>query len=237
MIPFNNLLSLQEFDMKIQMLREEIDSKKQKVSRMLGSIKEDSQLLDKKSALLKKIQLRKRTAETQLESLGQNVADVKMKLERSGSNPSAYKALEKEQKILESKIDEIESSVLEDMEKIEKLSADIQKSSKVINGRGEHIEDIKKRVTGEIRELNCKIDELLTQRSQLTLKMDAQALDVYEGLRRKKNTQVVFEVSMPSCPSCGMSLPAGFVNQISSHEDCESCSNCGVLLRWTGMRD
>ena len=74
-------------------------------------------------------------------------------------------------------------------------------------------------------------------RSQVSLKIDSSLLGKYEELRREKRTQVVYGVENPSCPACGMGLPAGFVSAVSAHDGAEICSNCGVFLFWTGYRD
>lgn len=237
MIQCKPLIPLQDLDLKIDTTKSQIEEKKQKVVRMHTEIEADAQLLEKKQALLKKIQLRRRKAETEFNELNQSVKGSDFKLQSAGLSPAAYKALEKELTVLRAKASEEESKILADMEKIETLDKDTIKSQKVLAGRREHLEQIKVRIADEIRALKKDIDIIQTERSQVSLKIDADLLEIYEEIRRQKHGQAVFAIEVTSCPACGMGLPAGFISSLSTHDGAENCSNCGVLLYWTGLRD
>lgn len=237
MIQCKPLIPLQELDLKIDAAKDQIEEKKQKVVRMQNEIEADAQLLEKKQALLKKIQLRRRKAETEFNELNQAVKVSEFKLQSAGLSPAAYKALEKELLVLRSKSSEEEGKILADMEKIDTLEKDTVKSQKVLVGRREHLEQVKVRIADEIRSIKKEIEIVQTQRSQVSLKIDGEILEIYEELRRQKRGQAVFAVDATSCPACGMGLPAGFVSSLSTHDGAENCSNCGVLIYWTGLRD
>jgi predicted nucleic acid-binding Zn-ribbon protein len=224
-------------DLKIDAAKEQIEERKQKIVRMQNEIENDAQLVDKKVALLKKIQLRKKKAETALQETGHSIRAAEMKMQNSGVSPNVYSALERELAGLKSRNSEIETSILEDMEKLEVLEKDTQKGAKVIAGRREHLEQVKARVTDEILAIKKQIELLKTERSQISLKIDADRLEKYEELRQRKKGKVLFGVDSPSCQACGMGLPAGFVSSITTSDEADYCSNCGVFLYWTGLKD
>lgn len=234
MIALNNLIPLQQFDLKIDAANDSIKEKKQKIERMLAEIVKDEQLIDKKGALLQKIQLRYRKAELELQECTEKKNLIKVKMESIGMKPNVYAALEKESDTFATRISNLETAILEDIEKVELLTADVAKGKKVVAGRKEHLEQIKLRVGRENAELRSQIDALKTERQQLSLNISADALEVYEELRRKKGGTVAFEIDNPACPACGMTFPASFMSAISSHDDFEKCFNCEVLLHWTG---
>ncbi len=236
MIPCKPLIPLQELDLKIDAAKAQIEERKQKILRMQNEIEADGQLIEKKLALLKKIQLRRRKAETEVADLSQQAKLAEMKMQTAGLSPASYKALEKELAAKRVKIGEEEGKILEDMEKIESLEKDTAKGQKVIVGRREHLEQVKTRIAEEITGIRKGIDIIQTERSQVSLKIDSDLLEKYEELRHKKRGQVVFPTENPSCPACGMGLPGGFLCAVTSHEGSEPCSNCGVLLYWTGQR-
>ncbi len=236
MIPCKPLIPLQELDLKIDSAKAQIEEKKQKIVRMQNEIEADAQLVEKKLALLKKIQLRRRKAESEVNDLNQQVSLAEIKMQGAGINPAGYKAIEKEVAAKRVKISEEEGKILEDMEKIETLEADTAKGQKVVAGRREHLEQIKVRVAEEITGIRKEIDLIQTQRSQVSLKIAAELLEKYEELRQRRRGQVVYATEVPSCPACGMGLPAGFLSSLTSHEESEPCSNCGMLVYWTGQR-
>jgi len=236
-IQCKTLIPLQELDLKIDAANAQIEEKKQKAARMHNEIENDAALLDKKQALLKKIQLRRRAAETEFDSLNTTIKCSQLKLESAGIPPAAYAALERELTTQKSKASEIETKILEDMEKIETLEADIAKGEKVVAGRREHLAQVKARIADEILGVKKEIEDLKTQRGQCSLGIETGILEKYEELRQKRRGQVLYAVESPSCPACGMGMPAGFISSITSHDGAESCSNCNALLYWTGLRD
>jgi len=230
------LIPLQELDLKIDAARDQIEEKKQKVVRMQNEIEADAQLIEKKLALLKKIQLRRRKAETELNDLNQQVKLAEIKMQSAGLSPASYKAIEKELAGMKEKAASEEGKILEDMEKIETLEKDTVKGQKVVAGRRDHLEQVKIRVVEEITGVRKELDLLQTQRSQISLKIAADLLEKYEELRQKRRGQVLFPTENPSCPACGMGMPAGLMSAVTSHEGAETCSNCSMLIYWTGQR-
>lgn len=237
MIPCKTLIPLQELDLKIDAAKDQIEEKKQKIVRMQKDIEADAQLIEKKHALLKKIQLRKRKDESEFNELSQLIKNSEAKMQGAGLAPASYAALDKELANMRKKAGEAETRILEDMEKIEILEKDTVKGAKVIAGRKEHLEQIKVRVTDEVLAIKKEIELIQTQRSQASLKIETDILEKYEELRHRKRGQVIYAIENPSCPACGMGLPAGFVSSLATHEDAERCSNCEMLLYWTGLRD
>jgi predicted nucleic acid-binding Zn-ribbon protein len=235
-IPVKCLVPLQEFDLKIDAANASINEKKKKLVRMHKDIEADSELIAKKKALLQKIQLRKRAAENELASVSEKIKTSGDKQMSAGIDPSSYSALEKEIKALKDKEGELETAILEDMEKIETLEKDTAKGDKVVAGRKIHLQEVEGRINDEILALKKEIEIFKTQRSQIALKIDSDSLELYEDLRQQKKGRVIFDAEEASCPACGMSLPDGFVSSVSSHDEAEKCSYCDVLIHWTGQR-
>lgn len=237
MIQYKNLVSLQEFDLKVDAAKESIEEKKQKILKMQTEIDSDAQLLEKKQALHKKIQLRKRTLESDLNELHLSLRAAEMKIQNSGVTPNVYAALEKEIVVLKGRISEAETRVLEDMEKIETLEKDNEKGVKVVAGRREHLAQVKSRISDEIAGIRKEIDLFQTQRSQASLSIESDLLEIYETLRQKKRGRVLAGIDSLACPACGMALPAGFATSLTSSDEADACPNCSVLLYWTGPKE
>lgn len=237
MIQCKTLIPLQELDLKIDAANAQIEEKKQKALRMQTEINNDAALIEKKQALLKKIQLRHRAAESEFEGLNTAAKNSQLKLESAGIPPAAYSALEREIVGYKAKAAELETKVLEDMEKIDVLEKDIEKGLKIVAGRREHLVQVKSRLNDEILGVKKEIDLLKTERGQCSLGIETGILEKYEELRQQRRGQVLYACESPACPACGMGFPGGFLNSLTSHENAESCSSCSALVYWTGLRD
>lgn len=237
MIAFKTLIPLQDLDLKIDSENIKIQDKKQKVLRMLNNVDEEAQLNDKKIALLKKIQVRKRHSEASFNDLVEKSKIIEIKMKNAGVAPSIYKALEKELAFLNTSVGKFETKVLEDMEKNEMLKADVEKNIKILDGRREHLVQIQQKTASEIKEHKQKIELLKTEKSQMSLGVSCDLLEKYEELRHEKRGQVIYGIDAPSCPKCGIGISASLLSLLKSHEDAEVCTNCGVWLYWIGVRE
>ena len=237
MLDCKQLIPLQELDLKIESAKKQIEEKKQKYLRMQKDVTEEATLLDKKNALLKNIKLRKSKAEHEAEDLNQKIKVNEMKMQSAGVSPKDYAAFEKMSVNLKKQLDEQETKILSDMEKIEVLTADIEKSTKVLGGRKQHLEMVKVRTSEEIIGDKKQLELIVTERNQASLKIEAKILTKYEELRKKKKGQVLFGIDTSACPKCGMGLPAGVLSAIKSSTEAEKCDNCGIYVYWTGPRE
>lgn len=236
MIDCTELLALQEHDLELDRLEEKTRQIQEKAARMEADIQKDQDLLDKKTALLKKIQVRKKGSETELAGHSDKLKALETKL-KNASAPATYLALEKEIAGLKGKISEIESKVLEDMEKQETLEKDLAKGQKILAGQRLHLADIKIRQASELASLAQEREQARTKRHQAALKIQGQALEIYEELRHTKKGRIIWDTETNGCPACGMSLPASFVTALVGRPTADHCPYCKVLIRWTGLLD
>lgn len=237
MLRIMELIPVQELDLKIDEAKKQIEAKKQKYLRMKKDVEGEAELLEKKSALLKNIKLRKLKAEHEVEDLNSKIKVTELKMQNAGVTPKDYSALEKMLNTYKAQADEHETKILSDMEKIEALTADIEKSTKVVAGRKEHLGMVKTRIQEEVIGDKKQLELIVTERKQASQKVDTSVLVKYEDLRNRKKGQVLFGIESPACPKCGMGVPAGVLGSIKTTVEAEACDNCGVYLYWTGPRE
>ncbi len=237
MLECKQLIPLQELDLKIDAAKKQIEDRKLKFLHMQKDVEGEATLLEKKQALLKNIKLRKSKAEHEAEDLNNKIKVNDMKMQNAGVSPKDYAAFEKMSVNLKKQLDEQETKILSDMEKIEVLTADIEKSTKVLAGRKQHLEMVKTRTSEEIIGDKKQLELITTERNQASLKVNAAVLNKYEELRKKKKGQVLFGIESPACPKCGMGIPAGALSAVKASEEAEVCDNCGVYFYWIGPRE
>ncbi len=237
MIECQGLLPIQELDLQIDEKENTKNGLLNELDGLRKKLDEDSLLLNKKKALLKKIILRNRENEGNSADLNDQIKTINLKMKASGVSPSSYKALQREIDLLNEKLSKIETLILQDLEKIELLEKDIKKSEVKINYEDDELSKKQIEIKQAIAALNGEIDTIRTDRNQQSLKIDTNILQMYEELRKKKRRRVIHETDVPNCPGCGMGLSGGFVNKIASHNGAEPCNYCGNLLIWNGYRE
>lgn len=231
------ILAIQAFDLAVDELESRIRQLKEKALKMEREVGDEETLLRRKEALQKKIVLRRREAESEAASLSEKISGNELRLKTAGMTPNAYMATQRELERNKELLGSVESRVLEDMEKLEVLESDIGKAAKLLSGRKQHLDDVKKRLAGEIAELEREADLQRTQRRQTSLKLPSVDLELYEEIRRKTKGRAIWDADKSGCPSCGMSLSAGFINAMAGTNRAEPCPHCSVLIRWVGIVD
>lgn len=237
MIDCTGLLGLQGFDLEGDELDERIKRIQEKALRMAAEIQKSQDMLEKKTALLKKIQVRKKSLENDLENLTDKLKTCELRMKTAGITPITYVALEKELAGSKSRISEVETLLLEDMQKVETLEKDNAKQAKVIAGLRLQLEEVKKRQAGEVQDLSQAKSLVKDKRQMAAMNIPGDILQVYEELRAEKKGRVIWDTETPGCPACGFSMPAGFINPLVGANGALPCPYCGALLRWTGILD
>jgi len=231
------ILAIQAFDLAVDVLESRIRQLKEKSQKMEREVGEEETLIKRKEALMKKIHLRRREAESEAAEMTDRIRTSEMRLKTAGLTPTAYMAVQKELDKNRELLTAIENRVLEDMEKIETLEKDIQKAAKLLGGRKLHLDEVKQRIAGEIAGIEQEADLQRTQRRQASLKIPSNDLEIYEEIRRKTRGRAIWDADKSGCPSCGMSLSPGYINSIAGTSRAEPCPHCGVFIRWTGVID
>jgi predicted nucleic acid-binding Zn-ribbon protein len=230
-------LELQKFDLQLDALEEQGQSVKERVQKLAGEVQKEDELAKSKEALQKKILLRQKKAESEMEVHSDKIRVNEVRMNSAGMSPDTYRALEKEVAAGKELVSQLESKILEDMDKLEFLKGDLEKARKVLLGRQHFLEEVRKKAHGELAEISGKKEHVLTLRRQASLKIPGDQLEPYEELRAKNKGRIIWDAETPFCPACGMSLPPGFVRTVAGTPHAENCPNCSLLIRWTGMDD
>ncbi len=235
MFDLTGIDEIQRLDLEIDELDQGMATHREKIARLEAEVHEEEALIGKKQALEKKIVLRKKANETEMAALNERLTLIGVRLKSPGVSPAQYEALQKEADGLKGPLSVLETKVLEDMEKLQLLEADIPKRQKVLEGRRAQVVTWNEKHSAEIRRLEAERERVATERRQLSMKLGVQTLEVYEELRRRHKGRVVFDATAPVCPACGMNIPKSDLNRMVGSADAgHRCTNCSRLLRWRG---
>ncbi len=237
MIDCRVLLECQRLDLAIDELDARLKQHHSKIEKLTGEIGKEAELLKNKEALHKKILLRRRKNETEMEEVNQKIKSSDLRMRSAGISPDTYGALQREVESGKEKISLLETQILEDNEKLEVLEKDIEKSTKVLAGRRLQLEESNRKVAEQTKDIRNERELLKTSRNQTSLSLPADLLEIYEDLRRKSKGKVIYDTEKAGCPACGMKLPESFLITIIGLDGAEPCPHCGFLLRWIGILD
>jgi len=234
LVKYEPLLEIARLDSETDDLLLQISLEKEKPLKMQADITEEENMLGKKRALLKKIKLRNKASETSHTQIQDRIKHIHMNMKTPGLAPKAYVAYESELENLEGENKKVEEEIFSDMQKIELLQKDIEKSAKVLEGRLKHLEEVKARSKEAVTALVKEKDNVLTARMQLVSKLSADEIAPYDRLRSSKKKKVLYATDTPACTACGMALPQSFVKQLAAGAEADNCPTCGMLVYWTG---
>jgi len=141
-----------------------------------------------------------------LESLGQEVNNVKELLERQDAELLELSVQAEESK---NKRDSLERELSDGRTAWQIREAELQ---------------------GQVKSWNLEVKMVSTKRKDVVDTLDASAVQHYDGLRRAKGGLAVAKVKRGLCQACRMTLPTQHQQQVRIGQQTVLCSSCGRIL-------
>jgi predicted nucleic acid-binding Zn-ribbon protein len=173
-------------------------------------------------------------------SLEQNIADLEVKIARSKNRMSEvktnkeYQAIVREIDDLKKEITAKEDGMLEAMERIESLGAEIQALEKEVEAHRKVLEENKKQLQQEIDQLKEKLDHLEALQQKVRDKMEPNLLKRTNFLLSKQCGIAVAAVENSVCQICHLNIPPQKFIELQRDDAIHQCPHCHRFLYWTG---
>ncbi len=172
----------------------------------------------------KRLELRVKDKNAELEKLKSQMTQIKTNKE--------YDALSREIDNTKNDITESEDKILEALESIEQLTNDIQAKTAEVEDvektNGEQLANIKL----EMDSVGDKIKIKNGERQNILVRLDAPLVAVYERVRRGKGAGAVVAVRHGACTGCFKTHPPQLIQEIRKGERVITCDSCGRILIW-----
>ncbi len=222
------LYQLQELDLAIE-------SRGQALSQIASQLGESETVvraqarLASESQRLEELGRQQRSTEWEIDGLVANLAITEKKL-YSGEirNPKELTNLQQEVDGMRARRNQLEDKVLAIMEQVETATASVA-------SRGSELETLEvewrsqqQQLSKDMEQVKTLLSELNHKRQQLLARIDPQAVEVYNGLKKQKGTAVA-EVEQGMCRGCRISLPITEL-QRARGDSLVRCSSCGRIL-------
>ena len=223
-----NLLKLQETDLRIRQLSTRRDMIPKEIDRIDKDIAADEEKLRKakESDMATKMEIK------QVESEIMKYNDEISKLQKQSAmvkKNDEYKALLKEIEHAKSKISEQETRELELMDKLDAVRKTINKEEKLLADRKRALLEEKEDLIELEQTIKAQIDKISAGREELLIPIELEVMDLYTRLIDKGVGTPLVEVHNGNCGNCHLKLIPQTVN-MARKQDLVTCENCGHLL-------
>ncbi len=222
------LFELQELDSDIENREQTL----QQDERELGNRQALEQALSNLTSQqqqLEELKHKQKNAEWEVDDLQNKITAAEEKL-YSGKivSPKELSSLQQDIKTLKARNSQMESEALEIIDKVEELegktaaaSRDFKNMENSWQARQQHLQE-------EIQQLKSSLAELNKQRRQLASEVEAEALSLYERVRKAKRPAMT-TVDRGICGTCRISLSSAQIQESRSGQP-TLCTSCGRIL-------
>jgi len=228
-------MSLPEQLYKLQQIDLELQSKQQELNDVENRLSDDKALLVAESKLasqkeqLEDAKKKQKSSEWELEDVQEKVKRIESKLYGGTTkDPKELVNLEKEVKVLKSKISTNEDALLGLMSQVEEIEAKVKTS-------GEEFERLKREwherrdTLGQRKtEIEAELAKLRENRDGLAQQIDSEALDIYERIRLTRG-QAVVKVERGRCQGCHITVSTSQWQKAKAG-DLIQCNSCSRIL-------
>jgi hypothetical protein len=224
------LYELQEIDL-------EIDAKNEALTLVVSRLGDSEALAEARVSLateeerLVELERSQRDVEREVEDLRSKVALLEEKLYGgSVKNPKELASLQEQVEHLKRKRRGQEDKVLDIMTEVEAMQKNVSLKSREVARIDEDWRAEQATLSGEQAELNAALADLDQKRKDLISRIDAASLELYQGLRRKRQGRAVAKVEQGMCQGCRIVLPLNVLQRARIGQELVQCSSCERIL-------
>ena len=226
---------------RLQELDLELDDTSKKLAQANGQMKESDELVEARrlaeeaAATLHATQRRLREEELELKDVAGKIAVAEERLYGGRvTNPKELGGLQQEQQHLKQKQSELEDHVLQSMTVSDEHESALKERHRTLERVESSWREGQADLLRLVGELNAKIESLTGKRNELAGPLDAESLQVYGELRRKKGGRALGILRGDLCQACRESNPTSKVQLAKRRSELVFCEGCGRIL-YTGQ--
>jgi predicted nucleic acid-binding Zn-ribbon protein len=147
-------------------------------------------------------------------------------------NNKEYDAVTVEIEAAALEIDQTETKILEAIDAEEALKRESDEQDGRLKTLQSEYDEQQAILAAREQETRSRVEELQSQRDQLTVKLRRQVLNAYQRILNGKDGVAVVEVVRGSCGGCSTRIPPQRVMEIREMNQIRYCESCGRILVW-----
>lgn len=229
------LIELQNKDSAIDALQKHLDAAPAEIKALNDTFEERKKAMDTAKQELVNLQVEKKENELKIAEKDEAVRKHQRELNMVKEN-SAFKALLTEIENDKKEKDDIETVILELLEKVDKVSA----QDKALKAEVKNLEETKntrvKQLEAGILSMREQIEAAKIERAAFASQIGAEVMEQYEFIRSQKQGLAIAKVHEDpaggkiSCGGCNISLTPQKAVDVKRRDVLGICDNCGRML-------
>jgi len=221
----------------LQALDLELSEKQSRLRKVKGSLGESPELIaaqreyERTTNECADWRSRLQHLELDLEAINDRIAATERRLYGGQvTNPKELGALQQDRDYSTSSRDRLEDDVLQAMTRLEECQAAAAKASELLTVTTAQWQEQREVLAGEIEALESSLAKLTEDRPALAATIEADDIQLYEGLRHKKGGRAVTLLVGHACQGCRVTVPTSKVQQARRGTELVMCATCGRIL-------
>jgi len=223
------LLKLQELDLDLSKIQTEHDSIPAQMDEIEADYNELNAEIEEQESELKLLKVTIREAESKIAVLDETSKKYKQQLLTVKTNRE-YSALLTEIEAVKREKEELEESIIRNMEKNEALSAGIKEKNSRLEELGNQRLSKKGELDLRLKELGKEVSIRKREREKLTGEVNRPTLKPYERIMNSRVNRAVVPVRSGCCGGCFAHVPLQKVADIRKGGQIYNCDSCGRIM-------
>lgn len=223
-----NLIALQDLDLKIRNLKTRLDTIPAEKKRLDSIVKEASAKVDAAKDSRRKIERTVKDTEGEIEKENEAVRKLLTQSAMVKKN-NEYQAMMTDIETKKKKISDLETAVLELLEKADASEVDIKNAERELLSTQKNIKAEAADLLELKKELEESVNESMKLRKAYEAKVDTAALTVYQRLLDGGKGAPAAPISQGVCGCCRLKVPPQTVNN-AKKGIMTLCDNCSHIL-------
>jgi predicted nucleic acid-binding Zn-ribbon protein len=220
---------LQSLDRKSASLELEIATLPKQIAEIERKLEAHKRRLEADRAALTANQRDVKKLEAEIQIQEQKISKLRDQMLQAKTNEQ-YRAFQNEISWCENEIRKSEDRILELMEQSEPLEKSLKAAEVALKKETELVESEKNRARQKTAADKKELQELATERADITSKISSSLYHDYERIRRKTKGIVFAEVVDGHCEACMISLRPQFLQELKVGDKIMHCESCGRIL-------
>jgi len=206
-----------------------IDEERKRLSLIQNQKNFAQETVNQNKSLLTELNKKLLLEENRLSVIDTNIEQNTMHI-KTVSSQKQLDSIEKESQSLEIEKEKLEDSLLQKMDKIEKLEKEIKEKLIFIAGIEKSFRTIEKEVNQTISTYQIEIIKANDQAEEQLLTVNKSISDLYSNLYNDKKDLVVSYLDGNKCTLCKFQISGQIVKTIEAGIITELCPNCGLIV-------
>ncbi|HAV62253.1 MAG TPA: hypothetical protein DCY13_07785 [Verrucomicrobiales bacterium] len=231
-----NLLILQDRDLRIERLEEELEQIPAKRAALKDKTSSSQAALDAAKRRVMEIESRRKELELEVKGLKERIEKYSNQQLQTKKNEE-YKALANEIENCKRQITGIEDREIECMEQTETAQKAVKAAQAVADEARREMDGLVGELDSRETKLRGELASFEASRQEIAGQVEDSARNRYQRLFDSKGGKVVVGIQHGVCGGCHMRLPTQIVVQVRGNQELITCPNCARILYYTRDMD